>query len=113
MNLTRLGALLGSIVTGVLAFITGYFGRKIAVTTVIAAAFLTALAALWLAISALVAGLIASVPTNGLFYWLLVGFNLVLPSNWVVCVSAMLTADAAVFLYRWNNAHVIGVASST
>ena len=97
----------------VIAFVTGFFGRKIALTSLVIGGFLVALAALWLLIKGLTVGIISYIPDNGLAHWALVGASIIFPSNWNVCISAMLSADAAVFLYRWNSAHVLGAAAGT
>ncbi|GAB3258136.1 DUF5455 family protein [Chitinimonas naiadis] len=89
------------------AAFANWLGKRAAVFVAAMTVFLAALAALWVAIRGLIAGLMVVIPNSGLTHWLLVGLNLVLPANWEVCCSAMVAADLAVYLYRWNMAHVL------
>jgi hypothetical protein len=109
----KMGALVGAFAVGVFDFLASFFGRRVAVVAAVGGLYFAALGVLLALISSAMSGLVQQLPANGLWHWLLVGINLALPGNFVVCLTALLTAEVGVFLYRWNNAHVIGVASST
>lgn len=104
-----LATFLTSIFSSLFGLLSSWFGKKAALATAIITVSLAALTTLVVALKALYATVVYLMPTTGLGHYLLIGFNLFLPDNWEVCVGAMLSADVAVFLYRWNMAHIVEV----
>jgi hypothetical protein len=97
-----LGALLGGFFTGFITFLASWIGKKAALAVAVVAVFVALLVALWAAITALVSGLVVATPTGGAFEYFWMGFFLLMPSNWSAVLAACLSADVAVFLYRFN-----------
>ncbi|MEC5386733.1 DUF5455 family protein [Uliginosibacterium sp. H3] len=96
------GSWLAQFFTAALAWLAGYFGKRAALAIAVVAVFVSMLVALWALIHGLVTGLVYVTPKGGVFDGFWMGFFLVMPSNWQVCASACLSADVAVFLYRFN-----------
>jgi hypothetical protein len=109
--MANLFGFLNSFCVGVVGLLTAWLGRKAAVTTALITIYSAVVIALWASIKLLVGTLVYSLPSGGLFEWLYIGINLALPSNFEVCVAAMLSADVAVYLYRWQLEHVIAPAA--
>ncbi len=108
----RLAAFFGSVLTGVVALLTSWLGKKAAIAVALVAAYGAALTALWAGISLLIGNLAGLIPQNAYTNSMWVGMNLVIPDNFEVCVSAMLAADVAVYLYRFNTTKIIPALSS-
>lgn len=102
-----LASFLTSIFSSLFGLLSSWLGQKAAMATAIVTVSLAALATLVAALKLLYTGITYAMPSSGLGHYLLIGFNLFLPDNWEVCVGAMLSADVAVFLYRWNMAHIV------
>jgi hypothetical protein len=102
-----LATFLTGLFSSIFTLLSTWLGKKAAVTAAVLTVSLAALTTLWAALKGLYAGIVYVLPSDGLGHWLLVGFNLFLPDNWEICIAAMLAADVAVYLYRWNMAHVI------
>lgn len=85
-----------TLVTSVL----GYFGQKLAGKALYTAAAIAACVSLTVALTLFIKGLIA-----GIVYaspaWLADG-AMFIPSNAAFCISAVLSAKAAKFVYEWN-----------
>lgn len=108
-----LAAFLGNAFAGLITLLASWLGKKVAVSAALIAVYTAGLGTLWAAIKLLVGGLTVLLPSDGLGYWMLMGMNMVLPDNWEVCAAAMLSADAAVFLYRFNQTRIVGAAAQS
>ena len=108
--------LLSLFLQGAFGALVGLFGKWLASRAAVVAAALTvfaaALAGLWATLKVTLGALTYVLPDTGLMHWVLVGMSLVLPDNFELCVSAMLSTDVAVYLYRWNMAHVMEPAQN-
>lgn len=98
---------LTSIFSSIFGLLTSWLGQKAAMAAAIITVSLATLATLITALKMLYTGITYVMPSSGLGHYLLIGFNLFLPENWEVCVGSMLSADVAVFLYRWNMSHIV------
>ncbi|MDD3802154.1 MAG: DUF5455 family protein [Desulfuromonas thiophila] len=107
LGLARLAGFLTGVFSSIFTLLAEWLGKKAALTLTAIGFFLAALAALWAAISTLLGSIAAALPTGGLMHWVFVGMNLAIPDNFEVCVAAMLAADLAVYLYRWNMQHIL------
>jgi hypothetical protein len=94
-----LALFLSVVFTGFFEFISKYIGKKIALSAAAIATFIVSLVAMWTWPP--VAGTVW-----GSFY---LGLSLGLPANLEVIISAYISADLAIFLYRWNHENVFKV----
>ena len=101
-----LGALLSGFFTGLISWLTTWIGKKAALAVAVTAVFVALLVGLWAAITAIVAGLVVVTPQGGIWEYFWMGFFLIMPDNWIPVMSACLSADVAVFLYRFNMARI-------
>lgn len=96
---------------GVFGALIGLFSKwltsKAAVIAAALTVFAAALVALWSSLKLTLGAITYVLPDSEMTHFVLMGFNLVLPDNWEMCLSAMLATDTAVYLYRWNMAHVM------
>jgi len=100
----RLATFLGSIFSSLFGFVAAWLGARTALVVTIATVSLALTAGLFLAIKALVVGLVTAVPYEPF----LMGFFSIWPSNAETCIAACFGADIAVFLYRYK----VGVIES-
>jgi hypothetical protein len=107
----NLAAALFGVFGGFMTLLVSWLGKKAAMSVALMAAYLAALGILWVSIKLLLGAIVWVLPTDPLAQWVIIGFNLVLPSNWEVCASAMVSADLLVFLYRFNQTRVVGAAA--
>jgi hypothetical protein len=98
------------LVVGIVVWIIGLFSKRATLGLALAAMILTLTATLWAGLLFLVSKVVYAVPSGELAQWVLVGLNLALPDNFFFCVSIMLSADAAVWLYQYKLRNVIAVA---
>ncbi len=101
---------MGAIITAIgsfFAFIVSVVGAKTAFIVAIGAVSLSITAALFLAIKALIAGLMVTVG----YQPFVMAFWALWPSNAETCIAACLGADVAVFLYRYK-LHLIQAISN-
>lgn len=107
--MSALGMLLQSLFGGVLSFFTQYLGKKAALGVTFVAVFTAATAALYAALSASLSGLAYSLPSwPGMEIAMYVAAPPILP----IAVSAVLTAEATMALYRINTVIMVTVAKS-
>ena len=97
LPLAGLGALLTGLVGGGVATIVSAFTKRLAFGTAAVAVWLTLTAAFVAALDALVTPLIESAPTGGFAQ----GLGL-LPGNTGACVSAIIAAHAAAWVYSYK-----------
>lgn len=109
--MARLAAFLFGSFNAFLALIASWLGKKAAVSAALIAVYLAAVGALWSSVKLLLGGLTYVFPQSSLVHWLMVGFNLVLPPNWELCLAAIVSSDVAVFLYRFNQNRIVGAAA--
>jgi hypothetical protein len=94
-----LGGLLLSLFTGLASFFGRWFAKKGALAAAAIATFTGLTAALYTGMIALIAGIVAALPSSSAWpmaMWLF------LPDNAAAVVSVCLGVDTAVGLYRWN-----------
>lgn len=99
---------LASVFGGLFSFFAQYFTKKVAVLTTVMATMTAITAAFYLAIKALIQGLM--VPINN--EWLLMGFYAFWPNNAELCLSACFAAEIAAFIYRMHMDTVRTVAAA-
>lgn len=90
-------------------FFGAYVGKKIAAGGAIIAASLTLLIAFWIALKALVVGLVHQVSNQTL----LMGFYAIWPSNAELCISAYWTAQLVAFIYREHRENLKAISYVT
>jgi len=99
-----LGALLVSLFGGVATFLSQFLVKKAAFAVAAIAAFSLLTVGLYVGMSALLTGLLLVFPETGpvilTFIWVAV------PDVVPVAVSAMIAADTASALYRWNTGNL-------
>ena len=105
--MARLAEYFASVFGGFLEILVAWLGKKAAFAVALLAAYVTALTALWASISLLIGGLVSMLPQNSYTGAIFVGLNLVIPTNFELCVSAMLASDLVVFLYRFHTNKVV------
>lgn len=105
-----MGALI-SWLASALASIAGFAGAGIAKKTVFATAAVAASIALTLALGVVIAnlltGIVATLPA-----WAVAGAGMFIPDNASACISALITAKTARFVYDWNMTNLKLVAMS-
>jgi Family of unknown function (DUF5455) len=106
-----LALFLSVVFTGFFEFISKYIGKKIALSAAAIATFIVSLVALWLVIRGLILALMWTWPPVAGTVWgsFYLGLSLGLPANLEVIISAYISADLAIFLYRWNHENVFKV----
>ncbi|AHI78418.1 putative membrane protein [Burkholderia thailandensis E444] len=77
-------------------FLASYVGKKIAIGSAVLATSLVLLTTFWIALKALVAGLMYPVTNQ----YILMAFYAFWPSNAEICMSAYWSAQLAAFIYR-------------
>lgn len=81
--------------------LAGFFGQWLAKKTAMATAAVAVSVALTLALAAtlkgLLIGFVAVLPS-----WMATGFDAIVPGNFPVVVSAVISAKVARFIYDWN-----------
>lgn len=95
--------ILGGLLVGIFSGLTDFFVRFVTKKTALGAAAVTVFSGLTLAlfasIGALLQGIVAVFPTDSA---ILMGLWVAIPDNTQAVVSAVIAADTAVALYRWN-----------
>lgn len=100
-----MGALAGflvSVFSGLFSFLATYLGKKFALGTAVLASLAALTIGFYVAIKALVVGLVSQI-THPV---LLMGFYVVWPSNADACIAAVLSAEVTAFIYRMHVANV-------
>lgn len=98
-----LGSLLMGLFSGLVDFFVKYMSRKTALMAAAVAAFSALTVALYVAISVALVGIAYTFPGGSA---VAVGVWLVVPDNAPGCISAIVSCDTAVALYRWNVANL-------
>lgn len=93
---------------GVLGFLASYFTKKVAIGVSVAAVLLTVTTAFYLALKALIAGVMLGVSNP----WFLMAFYAIWPSNAETCITAIFSAEILSFLYRHQLMTIKAVASN-
>lgn len=99
-----LGALLTSLFVGLAEFFAKWVTRKVAAAAAGIAVFAALSTAVYLLLAGLVATIVVSLPGSAA---IATGIWIALPDNAGACVSAALTADAAIAVYRMNVTNVM------
>lgn len=94
-----LASLLSGLFGALVEFFARYFTKKVALATAAVAAFGALTLALWAAVTVALAGIAYSFPGGSA---VAVGVWLMVPDNGPACISAIISIDTAVGLYRWN-----------
>lgn len=90
-------------------FFATYVGKKVAIGGAIIATSLALLTAFWLALKALVLGLVAQVTNQHI----LMSFYALWPSNAELCLSAYWTAQLVAFIYREHRENLRAISYVT
>lgn len=98
-----------SVFGSLFGFLATYFGKKAAIGAAVGTTLLAATTAFYLAIKALVVGLMSQITNQ----WFLMAFYAIWPSNAELCLSACIAADLAVLLYRYQLMTIRAVASAS
>lgn len=104
-----LGGLVLSLFQGLFGLIALYVTKRVAVVAAAVATVATITTAFYAACAALVVGVMSGFPGG---VYALLGVWLVVPDNAGLCVAAIVAADAAVALYRFNIGSVKVAASA-
>jgi len=89
------------ILQGLFGSLAGFFGQWLAKKTAMAAAAIAVSISLTLALALTLKGLIVGF-TAILPGWMAMGLDAVVPGNFPVVVSAVISAKVARFVYDWN-----------
>jgi hypothetical protein len=89
-----LAGFIGSLMGGTIGWIAKYFGKRVAVTAAVIAAFTVATGVMWAALEALTTGLAMALPGP-----LVAAAGWLNPSNVEECFAAIYTADFIRFVY--------------
>jgi len=92
-----LATLLGSLFSGFIEFFAKYLTKKLAVVAAVIAAIGALTLGFFLSIYGLVSSIAYQMPPE-----ISVAFSLVIPSNSMACVSAILSAHVFRWAYDWN-----------
>lgn len=90
-------------------FFASYVGKKVAIGGAILATSLALLTAFWIALKALVVGLIHQVTNQQI----LMAFYALWPSNAELCISAYWTAQLIAFIYREHRENLRAISYVT
>jgi hypothetical protein len=94
-----LGGLIGSLFTGLAGWFAAFMGQKLAVVVAAVTGFGILTVALFAGLATLLSSLVSAFPTAHIFttfMWVAI------PDQVPVGISAIIAADAAVALYKWN-----------
>lgn len=94
-----IAGLLAGLFSGLTDFFVKWFTKKVAIGVAAVTVFAGLTLALFGTISALFVGLISYLPADSA---LLVGLWVAFPPNLPAVMSALIAADTAIALYRWN-----------
>ena len=97
LGIPWLAGVLGSVFTGLVTFFSAHLSKRIAMT----AAAVSAISLLTIGFYATLEGLVSAISYAAPSY-VSQGASLVLPSNTQACLSAILTAYVARWVYDWN-----------
>jgi len=96
--------LLGGLLAGLFASLAGFFARIVGIRLAFAAAAVAVFVGLTVAFVAVIATTITAIAWSGtLPPAVVLGFSYFMPSNFPTVVSAIIAAEIAAALYRWNN----------
>ena len=91
------------LLSGLFASIASFFALHVAKKTAFGLAAVAVFAGLTIALMATITGLItAALATGSMPSAVVQGFAYFMPDNLPACVSALIAADVATALYRWN-----------
>jgi len=93
------GGLIASLFVGIAEFFAKWITRKVAVIGAGIAVMASITAALFLALSAVIAGIAVTFPMNPA---LATGIWILIPDNATACIAAMLGWDVTLHVYRLN-----------
>lgn len=94
-----LGGLFMGLFAGFAEFLAKYVTKKMALAGAAVATFATLTAAFYVAVTATLVGISMTFPGGSA---VAVGVWLMVPDNAPACISAIISCDTAVGLYRWN-----------
>ena len=90
-------------------FVTAYLGKKFALGGAVIATSLALITAFWIALKALVAGLIIQITDQTM----LMAFYALWPSNAELCISAYWTAHLVAWIYREHRENLKAISYIT
>lgn len=92
-----LATLLGSLFTSIIQFFMNYVSKRLAIILAVVAAISGLTFGFFAAIVGLVSAISVVIPSE-----VSVGLSLVIPSNFLLCCSSILTAHVIRWVYEWN-----------
>lgn len=104
-----LAAFLLAVSGGFISWVAQRFTKRFVAAAAFMTAWLVLLGALWLAMKALIAGLVMTVSNQ----YLIMGFWAIWPTNAEAVVSACIACDAAIFVYKTHVENLKAIAYST
>jgi hypothetical protein len=98
-----LAGLLLNLFSGIVGFFAQYLTKKVALGAAAVAVIAGLTISMVAAAKLLVIGVLVTVPQSAA---LVQGFNMVMPSNFIVCLAAIASAHTGIALYKWNMENV-------
>lgn len=95
-------AFLFNVFSALFGFLATYFTKRIALGAASVAMVLAVTVTFYTLIKSLVAGIMGNITNE----WLLMGIYACIPGNFETCLTAVLVADTAAFLYRYQLANI-------
>lgn len=92
-----IGTLLGTLLTSLVQFFMNYLTKRLAIVLAVVAGISAFTFGFFAAIVVVINGISVSLPSE-----VSAGLSLVIPSNFPLCVSAILTAHLIRWVYEWN-----------
>lgn len=105
-----LATLLGNLFVSIASFFATYIGKKAAIAMTAIATLATLTSGMYAALALLLNGISAGLPAiSGAS----IGFWVAAPDNLPACISAILSVDTTIALYRWSMRNVSLLAQAT
>lgn len=105
---------MGAMIATLFGSLAGFFATWVTKKTALGLAAVTVFATLTVALMAvLTTAISAALTVSALPQWVLFGFAYFMPSNLPACVSAVISAQVAASIYRWNVENLRLVSAAT
>ncbi|GHD52508.1 hypothetical protein SAMN05216429_106128 [Marinobacter persicus] len=95
LGIPWLAGILGTALTGLIAFFGKFLTKKLAIVAAVITAAVSLTGAFLVTIEGIMAGIYYAMPTTGNWFAFL-------PGNFSACVSAIVTAEIVRWVYDWN-----------
>lgn len=93
-----LASFLSSIFTSLLSYFSTRFAKSVAATLLMVTIVTSLAAGLYTFLRSLTSGIAASITNE----WVLMGMGMIWPSNAEACITAILSAELAVYIYQFK-----------